>query len=445
MYKTWIAPLIFFQCYLSFTVILFFFGPWPWDVSNPVQLTAFLLAAQASMIVGYLYAWRFVKSWAPVGVSELSRGAATERGDARSIRLLKISVIIALAMLIPTSLSRTGQALPSVIEGVVEAGASYNENYRRVSAGNAYVVVEYVRIALSVFLVAVFPLLLVFWKNLAPHWRILSSVSVIGHLSFYLATGTNKGLADILITAPWLLVLANWRNEGSFGVRRNQIAALLALAAFALFFFSVGQEQREGGVGSDGVYNTGSGRIYADKDHPITSMLPDWATVGFESLSRYLCSGYYALSLCLGYETESTLGLGHSMFLARNADAVMGVDHFVWGSVPGVLETRTGYSMFGLWHSIYPWIASDVGLLGCILTMGAFSFLLAYGWGRCLNGAGSEWIIMVYLLLLLFYYIPANNQVFQSPETCVAFFVTALWIAIMAARGRKEWRRIRGG
>ncbi|NML47780.1 hypothetical protein HHL11_28790 [Ramlibacter sp. G-1-2-2] len=45
-------------------------------------------------------------------------------------------------------------------------------------------------------------------------------------------------------------------------------------------------------------------------------------------------------------------------------------------------------------------------------------------WGSALLHGGHWPVVMAYLLFVLFFYIPANNQVFQAAESCVAFFIT---------------------
>ena len=57
----WLAPLIFFELYLAATILLFFFGPWPWELDAPLQLATYLVAAQVFIGSGYLLAWRRVR------------------------------------------------------------------------------------------------------------------------------------------------------------------------------------------------------------------------------------------------------------------------------------------------------------------------------------------------------------------------------------------------
>ena len=57
----WLAPLIFFELYLAATILLFFFGPWDWNVDAPVLLASYLVAAQVFIGSGYLLGWRSIR------------------------------------------------------------------------------------------------------------------------------------------------------------------------------------------------------------------------------------------------------------------------------------------------------------------------------------------------------------------------------------------------
>ena len=423
----WLLPLVFFQGYLSLTVWLFFYGPWPWSVDQPGNLFAYLAAAQAAILLGYLLAWR--------RVCALPTDAAPRAEEVSlGLRFLKSAIAISVLLALPSSLSRTGALLPDVIGGLRNAGLAYNENFERLEAGNVYVAVEYLRMLLSPWLTAVFPLGVLYWTRLSWGWRAAALAIVAFNLSMYLATGTNKGIADMVVTAPWLVLLAVF--SGQLRVRRVGLklglASMVLLVGF-LLFFGAGQQQREGSGSEYGTFFTGAAVLQADSGHFISALLPEEYRVIFEAISRYVVHGYYALSLALQTDSPSTLGFGHSMFLARNADVVFGTDFFVSQSLPGLLERNHDWGMFLLWHSIYPWLASDFGFAGTLVVIGALGYLLALAWGRALVLASARWTVLLYLMLVLFFYIPANNQVFQSGETCFAFF---LLLAMIAAHRR---------
>lgn len=415
--RRWLLPLVFFQIYLSLTVWLFFYGPWPWSVDKPVELFLYLAAAQIAILVGYLLSWRRVNA-SRIGP------AALRRHIDQGVIFLKVSLAVTILIALPTSLSRAGSAIPDVIGGLSNAGLVYTENFERLEAGNSYVVVEYLRMLLSPFLVAVFPLTVLYWGRMRWGLRAAALAAIAFNLSIYLATGTNKGIADVVVTLPWLVVLA--AAIGTIRLRHMKLKMTLAslvLIALFLYFFSEGQQQRSGSGTEYSTFFTGIAVLQADSGNFISSLLPEELRVVYEALTRYVVHGYYALSLALQTDTPSTLGFGHSMFMARNADLVFGSDHFVAQSIPAILERDQGWGMFQLWHSIYPWLASDFGFGGTLIVIGLLAYLLGLSWGKSLTTASHRWVVLLYLLLVLFYYVPANNQIFQSGETYFAFFM----------------------
>jgi hypothetical protein len=437
--KRWLLPLLFFQVYLTATVVLFFWGPWPWEVRSPLTLAGYLLLSQVLIAIGYLAAWRQV-AWS-FDQQEDEHGGGDE-----GVRVLAWALVASLLLLIPTSLSRTGSVLPDVLGALRDPGAAYNENQRRLSESNPFVLVEYVRMLLSPLLIGVLPLTVVYWRRLSTAVRMVCLGTILAGLSFYIATGTNKGLADFVVTLPWLIYVAAFSRHRKIHVNWWAVGAIatVLLAAF-LQFFGAGQALREGGVGEFGVFETGDGKgwLFADDLHPVSQLLSDSNRIIFESLTRYLGQGYYALSMSLELEGGQTLGLGHSMFLARNADAVFATDHFTTASIPAMLEERTGWGVGALWHSIYPWLASDFTFLGALVVLAVFAWLLGLAWGRALLAKDPYWVVFLYLLIILFFYIPANNQVFQTGESCMAFFLLAAILVYRTQRSRSEPERAR--
>jgi hypothetical protein len=430
----WLLPLLFFQAYLLVSVAMFFLGPWPWDPKEPGRLFAYLMASQVVIALGYLASWRKVSALAEAPPD-------ADWTDERAVGFIRIAVITTIVMLVPTSLSRTGRWVPDVVEGVRNAGAVYNANIARLEGGNPYVVVEYLRMLLSPLLVGLLPLTVVYWSRLPGKLKLAALAGVAFHLSVYVATGTNKGIADFAVTLPWLIWLGVILGTLRLPVSGRTVGLVLALLFVAfLAFFGEGQAQREGGVGEQGVFNTGFSIIEADRStNSISTGMTESQRIVYESLTRYVGQGYYALSMTLDLPHSSTLGFGHSMFLARNANAIFGTDYFTAGSLPGLLEDKTGWGMQSLWHSIYPWLASDFGFAGALAVLGLFAYLLGRSWGSALQHGGHWPVIMVYLLLVLFYYVPANNQIFQTAETCVAFFIAlAGWIFTSLSRIRGE-------
>ena len=419
--SAWLMPLVFFQLYMTLILYLFFFGPWPWPIDNSLQAGSFLIAAQIIIAIGYILSWKFV-------ASKLKATPLVEKADsvARGMNFAKICFLVTLMLAIPTSLSRTGQLIPDVLGGIANAGYAYNDSLALRAYGNPYVLAEYARILLSIFLAGTLPLLVAYWSIFTLRWRIMGLVAIASSIAVYLATGTNKGLADLICLTPFFYFL----SLRIFVLKKIAGRLVLVLGLFAgvigfLAFFSAGQSQREGGVGEFGVYNGGDRIIWAESQS-LDWLLAYESRVAYESATRYLTSGYYALALSFDVKHESTLGLGNSIFLASNMDRISGTDFFTQASLPAELERRVGLSRLGTWHSIFLWFGSDVGLYGSLLVVGGFAFLLGLSWGYSIFRADHWSLIMASQMLIMFLYLSANNQVFQSGEGAAAFVVTAI-------------------
>ena len=433
--RRWLTPLIFFQLYLGFSVLLYAFGPWPWESPNQSLTVGYLVVAQCCIAIGYLI------SWPKVYRARRLIGPDTDQFSHSAVTFIKVALFVNYALFIPSSLSRTGGIFPDLVLGLTNTGLAYNINLERLDQGNPYVLFEYIRMISSPWIIGLFPLTVVYWKKISPLMRYLCFGAIFLNVALYIGTGTNKGLADFVITLPWLIFLGV--SVGYLYVRlRPRILILFGLLIVAfLAFFSAGQIQRAGDVGIAGAFDSGDGIISADRDHLVSTILPEILVIIFESISRYVTQGYYALSLTFDLDSPTTFGFGNSMFLARNADSVTGTNYFTTQSLPSLLEQSSGWSMTGLWHSIYPWLASDFGYIGTLVVLGILSYVMGLSWGLSLVVPRPISIIIFYLLLIMFYYIPANNQILQSGETAVAFFLCCGYALIAK---RKKFRSTDG-
>lgn len=430
LFGRWLAPLIFFQLYLTAVGFLFFFGPWPWMIEHPGEIAAFLIAAQAFILCGYLVS-ALVARRIPL--------EADDERDSKGLFWLKVSTVVSLALAVPTSLARTGHLLPDVFGGITNPGGVYLSGLKQLEHGNAYVAFEYVRMLASPFLVAHFPLTVIFWRKAGALLRAAALVSILFYLAVFIGRGQNKGLADLIALLPFLL-LAAWGRPALPSKRTICIGAFsgIALVLGFILFFGGTQISRIGGADAEGLYSFGKLALVAKQDYWLTFWMPESAQMTFESLARYLGQGYQAVALTYHLDHQSTLGAGHSMFLARNFDRALGTDLFTSQSLPALLEAQWGWPMYGLWHSIYPWLASDVGYFGALVCVGVFAMLLGISWMGALRSGSIVWVGMVSLMLTLFFYIPGNNQIFQSGETTVAFFMLSAAMFVMLVIPRRQ-------
>jgi hypothetical protein len=419
-----LVPLIFFQVYLNFSVVTFAFGPWPWPIENHWELYAYLTVAHFALAAGYLWAAR--QSWQMTPPSPRTLDA-----------LFTIAIVLSLLLALPTSFSRTGSIVPDLAVGLEDPGEAYGRAVFRGQSGGEHVVFEYLRIMLSPLLALALPLLVACWSSFALWKRLLGSFAVLWVVSLYIATGTNKGVADFVLILPWLVILRRFSlGRFSLPVLPFTLAVVISIVLM-LIFFTYGQLGREGGAAVGSVFGPPL-MLTADSDHWLTSHVPDEVRIAVESLTRYLNAGYYALARCFRFDFDFNFLVGNSMFLSRNMDSLFETHITLATTYPAKLEVAEGWGVFALWHSIYPWLASDFGFLGTLLVVALIGWLFAASWISAVRTSHPASISLFAYLCIMLYYFPANNQLMQSGESCVGFLVTLAWwtIAVLRAQFR---------
>ena len=265
-----LSPIIFFQIYLSASVLTFAFGPWEWPVSNPWTLYSFLILAQIALLAGYLN-----------GIKKRPSAAST-RYRVPVPAAVVVSLIANYLWVGQTYKYRTGQgldlagALRAATSGLTDPGRGYDERTRNFlhRAAEVSTVQDYISLLLFPVLWIAFPLAIFFWKQLSVPIRVAFIVWTIMDLSTWVAAGTNKGIADFVILLPCLLLarkpamLANirWRNVLAIG-----LIVLIGMTAL-LAFFSAGMLGRSGGRLTL-LYDAQSG-VGVAADYPVLRHLP---------------------------------------------------------------------------------------------------------------------------------------------------------------------------
>ena len=279
---------------------------------------------------------------------------------------------------------------------------------------------EYLRIALSPLIYGALAFSL--WGSIgkssrstrALQWAVIGSEVLVA-----VATGTSRNIGNVLLFAVFIAGVRR-RASGDAAKPRSvwmYIGGAIALIAF-LSYFAFTQLNREGAVAAVGLLPFNGGFIEAlsytsDNDSVLLKAV--------ESITRYLASGYFCLAMALDLKVGLTFPFGSSMFLARRAITATGDDGYVTLSLPGQMESIYRWSYSQQWQSIFTWLLSDYGYVGTgIVMIGiGFFFIATLGVALTSNSLISKLGAMIGFIMVV--YIPANNQVFQTPETFAAF------------------------
>jgi hypothetical protein len=298
--------------------------------------------------------------------------------------------------------------------------------------------VTYARTVSAPLMLAVLPLLLVYWRNLPRHMRILAVTASLAQFGTVMTSGRNKGLADTLIvlSSCWAIVML---RRGRTQYLWKKVGALVAIAAMVLAFatfFERGSSGRAGPSGDRSRFHFLG--MVADYDHPAIAPLPEVAQDGALALMGYLSIGYYGLYLSLQEPFVWCYGVGHSIFLHVVGDRVFGLTDIRERTIPYRVQVDHGWDMYAHWHTAYPWFASDIGFIGVVLLMYVIGGMTAKTWMDAREGNIPSAVVLFTLLATGLWYLPANNQVLAFPEQMVAFWVWLI-VWLRSRRGTARW------
>jgi hypothetical protein len=415
-FSRWIRvfPIMFFSVYLTGTVLFFVAGPFEYPVDNPWTLYLFLALAHLALLAGY---WRAA-----------SGQPRNYFGPWKAPQLLLWSATISLLLLLPTSRARTGNVIPDIVDGIVNTGDAYARTVSLSEQPTGMPIIEYARIISGPLIGLLLPLTVFYWRQLTRTTRVLAVAGILGTVALFVAMGTNKAIADTVLLVPWM-TFAGYK-AGKLRLKPGRIVALglCSVSAFVLFFtfFGLAMEGRSGSPAVTGYFPATGAK--ADADNFLVSGLSAGPAAVIMGLDIYLTPGYYALSLSLREPFVPMYGVGNSMFLYRQAARLTGDENIMKQPYPVRIE-KYGWDAYGLWSSIYPWIASDVSFPGTILVVYLIGRLFALSWLDTLGGANPFAVVMFSQFLIMLFYFPANNQLLQSGEGFTAFWVTLfLWL-----------------
>jgi hypothetical protein len=417
-------------------VVLFYVGPWRYEVAAGGKLVAFLVAVHLALAAGYLSGAFGSPRTArlPVPVAKVALGC----------------ILLDLVILFPLSEHNTGSWVPPVWRSLEDLGDAYRTSLNLQSHQVPYV--NYVRILVAPLLAAAVPLGVFYWHRLPRFGRLALVLLVTGTLALFVSMGMNRAVGEWAVLFPWFVVAGHLSGVLRLRGRQWLVAIGVALLNSAIFFvfFSATMNAREGSYAKLGSMQDiqASSRLIEGGPPAGVGVAPGAApapaVVAINGFSAYLTQGYYAVGLALEEPFVPMWGVGHSVFLTRQAVRLTGDTSILERPYPVRIEKR-GWHSSVYWATIYPWLASDVGFLGVIVVVFLIGRLFARVWIDLLGGQNPFAVALFGQLVLMLYYFPAHNRVLQIGEGVAAFWGLLLlwWLGRhgLFERPSKWWRR----
>ena len=484
-------PLILVEVYLVFTLLLYQFGPLDWQTENEPMFWCFILFYHLAFIAGYVFSIKRINLNKPQWNTRISVRGIESWGI-----WLMIAICIVCACIEYRNITFADSYIPyelpkNFINGLINPAEQYYNKFLLSQSYSPSKIITIVSALFSFVYMSLIPFLIVKWKKINLLQKICFFALIFFKVAIYVSVGTNKGIFDILfsfaaiLAVLFLLNLYHGNEENIDKPTLFKVAMLVGiLVVFSFGYFTMNissrvaspveyaismtqkeepkeevkepqQEiQEEIQEGSDSQEENDKNEVGEElpadttqdeeikedikEEENITKKPDGFVKKMFYSVTNYLTQGYYGMSLSIDEEFTSTYGIGNSQFLSSNFKSIFGID----------VQNRTyqhkiteQWHESQQWHSFYSYIANDISFYGVIV----FMLVLGIYYGCIckdviLNGSLVGKMILP-LFVIMFMYMPANNQIFTAMATCTAFIeLTFLWVVskINWKKGKKH-------
>ena len=402
---------------MSYLLIVFgLFLVWPinWPIYGKGAwwlLILFVLLCYAALCVAFVFGVR-------------GRGLAGTGIPVRKIML--IGAIGSVALLVPLSFLYTGRGPWEVMSALADQTETYLRGVEQAFARNrGGRIASLVSALMGPFIFAVIPLGVLHWQRLTPLFRAGVVATALSSIVLSIMRGTDRELATSLIVAGSAFLITIGRGARSSAMplqwlRRNwKIVAVLAIGVyFAAGAFTSRKADRLGTIESACTLRR---TICADQDAAVIGWMDERSKFGISFFILTVTQGFYGLELGLEKDFKSTWGFGHSPVLLSIYTNLTG-DDTPYERAYTTRNNFQGWSDRNYWSSMLLWVANDVGFLGTIAVIGLLGFIWGRSWRDAVYGMNDSAAILFCLIMVMLFYLPANNQVFATLDGYTSFY-----------------------
>ncbi|HEY5589185.1 MAG TPA: hypothetical protein VIK86_09565 [Candidatus Paceibacterota bacterium] len=465
-------PLIICGGFFGFTVIIFAFGPLDWKINNEFELYSFLVSCIIALVFGYILAIK--KGKTPNNELNLNTN-----------NILLMCSIVFLILYIPTVFSRTGKFYPDFLTGLYNAGKAYKISYEYTLNGSK--VVEYLRIVFSPFLIMIVPLTLFFMPKLSKKVKIVGLFVMVCMLILGISQGINKISADFtsqIVLFFTLLLFSNYKKGFNIKFRLKILSTIILICALFFMYYSstmvsriemdiskgtapavvltptdqngsiinekteitttipettidsnlnpdVKPETIDDSINNSVIKYALFGYAVEKENYYLLSLLPNRIRSTALFLSSYVSHGYKGLSIAMSHKFTSSYGFGFSNFLTHNFLKIVGKENYesyIFKRTYVAKTSENGWVTGEVWSTFFVYPASDITFFGTVLVVFLIGYLFGLSWKDTLITKNIFAVVVFFNFCMMIFYFSANNQIFQSGETCVGFIVMiVLW------------------
>jgi hypothetical protein len=258
-------------------------------------------------------------------------------------------------------------------------------------------------------------LALYYWKRLTNLQKILLIIVFVSDLLAFFSIGTNKGIFDIVLNIPFLVIviLNKQKNIFAFTISPKFTKTIILAFILGIYFFGLTFQSR---INNQTLLKNPITKGTINYNVFYMKMLPEKLINGYLGLDFYLTHGYNGLDKAFDYKYEPTFGQGSSPML-NTLLAKVGVYDYSNGKTYEDKISNDYMVPKGLfWYTAFVAFANDVSFIGVPLVIYLLAFYFSKAWKDLIINKNVGALPIVTLFVIVFFYLNANNQILGKSQ-----------------------------
>lgn len=411
--------------YLIITFLLYFITPIQYTHYNTELLIALNVFYLMSLYTGFKYG---LKNNTRLVIDKINFNI-TQNKFTLLLLISLVYILYRLPQIIGIDSFNIEAIINKILFALTDLGKAYVEKFDfAIEQQSKFALIIELLISPIFFLVKVTGLY--FYRYLNKRNKILLISAIFIDIFTYVCIGTNKRLFDYLIFFIMFIMMKKKETDIDTQKTRSSKTVLVTISIVicVLYFFSQTFSSRMGHIASIEEYANRKDDV--NYNSWIFKVLPGQVGLSYVGLNSYLAQGYQAMDMALSMEHVPCHGLGHSRWMSR----MFGGDEAIEKMYQYRMEPVYGWSFGQSWHSVYVCFANDVTFWGVPIVLLILAFWFARAWKKSLIVNSPTSIALSAIFFIMFFYLNANNQIFDFLSATVEFWGIVLLCAFTSIR-----------
>lgn len=399
-------PILFLLAWLVFTILVFIYGPYEYEIRNKFSFYLYLIAVHIALLLGYLR-----------GQKSRGRGSIVR---VNYVKFIKWTLLLSVFYNLIKILFTLGGDLSNISQTFSDSAKSYSTSSFRYPNAFNYVDIFFFPIYFISVTNSVF-----YYNFLERRYKALLWFLVILAFGYSIGSATRGGMAQLSMMIFGALLLAIYKGNviltRRIKIRITVVASLLLVGFIA--YTSLIQHTRGGEIFVNPVT-----QLPPKESYPFSSIIPENLEPVANHISFYVSHSYYRLNRAMELPFKGLgFGLSNSYFIMDNIESLTGWSGLKKISYGMRLDMSDGWGYGLFWSTFYTWIASDFTFPGTVVIIYFIGYFFSLALRDSLYTLNPIAVTVFCALLYFIFHFPFNNPMQDGGGLSTYLVMPLIW------------------